>query len=259
LRFAGKVTFSSYHYSRVCEDITDDTSTEEDDLSDLEEEYNKTFLAEWQEYWNLNGEKLVWESWTEKYKDYIDPEFDSLNRISTMSLLSDSSSSSDEESPLSFKRMANPVSTGSIQDLTPVNGQKDTTNEENSTTKLEACVSMKRKRCEIEDNPSGPSPDKSVSGETGDSPEVLKKLWDEAWQAHSEEVYNTEYSSFATKNYKMIKPDKLEVTGAQAKKDRKLNKYWAQRYELFSKFDDGIKMDRGRLKLKLIYMISQTS
>ncbi|XP_044754685.1 trimethylguanosine synthase isoform X2 [Coccinella septempunctata] len=32
-------------------------------------------FLEWQKFWSVNGEKLIWESWITKYSDYINPEF----------------------------------------------------------------------------------------------------------------------------------------------------------------------------------------
>lgn len=33
----------------------------------------------WDKYWTLNGERLIWASWIEKYSEYIDPEFSKQN------------------------------------------------------------------------------------------------------------------------------------------------------------------------------------
>jgi len=34
-----------------------------------------SFQSGWEKYWAKNGERLIWQSWIEKYIDYINPEF----------------------------------------------------------------------------------------------------------------------------------------------------------------------------------------
>lgn len=36
--------------------------------------------------------------------------------------------------------------------------------------------------------------------------------------------------------------------------DKNLTKYWLQRYRLFSRFDEGIKMDRGNVTIKMLFL-----
>jgi len=31
--------------------------------------------SDWENYWNLNGPSLIWQSWVEEYKEFIDPEY----------------------------------------------------------------------------------------------------------------------------------------------------------------------------------------
>lgn len=38
----------------------------------------------WEKYWSKNGERLIWQSWIEKYIDYINPEFLSTNGIPSL-------------------------------------------------------------------------------------------------------------------------------------------------------------------------------
>lgn len=58
------------------------TKHKNQDYSLDEIHYNK-INQEWQEYWSINGEMLVWNSWTEKYKDYLDPKY--INYLETES------------------------------------------------------------------------------------------------------------------------------------------------------------------------------
>lgn len=39
----------------------------------------------WEKYWAKNGERLIWQSWIEKYIDYINPEYLDQNKMPTMS------------------------------------------------------------------------------------------------------------------------------------------------------------------------------
>ncbi|GAV03334.1 hypothetical protein RvY_13775 [Ramazzottius varieornatus] len=34
-----------------------------------------TAASEWEKYWTANGDRLVWQSWLEKYRDYVNPDF----------------------------------------------------------------------------------------------------------------------------------------------------------------------------------------
>lgn len=38
----------------------------------------------WEKYWSKNGERLIWQSWIEKYIDYINPEFLGANGIPSL-------------------------------------------------------------------------------------------------------------------------------------------------------------------------------
>ena len=49
-----------------------------------------------------------------------------------------------------------------------------------------------------------------------------------------------------TRSKKRKKRRKINPMPAEIADDKELRKYWGQRYRLFSKFDDGIKMDRGK-------------
>ncbi|CAH1282036.1 unnamed protein product [Diabrotica balteata] len=46
-----------------------------DSGTDLTEQLIHDFDSDWQKFWSLNGEKLIWESWIDKYSQYINPEY----------------------------------------------------------------------------------------------------------------------------------------------------------------------------------------
>lgn len=46
-----------------------------DSGADLTECLKHDYDTDWQKFWSLNGEKLIWESWIAKYSDYINPEY----------------------------------------------------------------------------------------------------------------------------------------------------------------------------------------
>lgn len=43
--------------------------------TDVTNSGKQNIFLEWQKYWSLNGEKLIWESWITKYSDFINPEY----------------------------------------------------------------------------------------------------------------------------------------------------------------------------------------
>jgi trimethylguanosine synthase len=63
----------------------DDEITEDDDArADYHHERNNSLpelfhddehVSGWEKYWSKNGERLIWQSWIEKYIDYINPEY----------------------------------------------------------------------------------------------------------------------------------------------------------------------------------------
>ncbi|XP_969535.2 trimethylguanosine synthase isoform X2 [Tribolium castaneum] len=46
-----------------------------DSGADLTECIRHDIDADWQKFWSLNGEKLIWESWIAKYSAYINPDY----------------------------------------------------------------------------------------------------------------------------------------------------------------------------------------
>lgn len=46
-----------------------------DSGADLTEYVKHDIDIDWQKFWSLNGEKLIWESWIGKYSAYINPDY----------------------------------------------------------------------------------------------------------------------------------------------------------------------------------------
>jgi hypothetical protein len=67
--------------------------------------------------------------------------------------------------------------------------------------------------------------------------------WKEEWDNHCQEVYTTEYQ---TQEKKHIQERHITVTYENAMHIPGIRKYYAQRYQLFSKYDEGIKLDYGK-------------
>ncbi|XP_067140079.1 trimethylguanosine synthase [Centruroides vittatus] len=42
----------------------------------MDEIHQNKLIQEWEIYWSTNGETLIWNSWVEKYKDFIDPNYE---------------------------------------------------------------------------------------------------------------------------------------------------------------------------------------
>jgi len=49
-----------------------------------------------------------------------------------------------------------------------------------------------------------------------------------------------------------LNPKFLKTLPDEIQKDTSLLKYWHSRYRLFKKFDQGIKLDRGKLKITIL-------
>ncbi|ODN05721.1 Trimethylguanosine synthase [Orchesella cincta] len=181
-----------------------DASCDSDSNLHCEKENNNEdrFQAAWKDFWSQNGEKLTWESWCEKYGDYMNADF---NILSSYTLPSSA-----------------------------------------------------------EEVPAPEEEDKLSTDQVG---------WQEKWEEHVNEIYKTIYYNFfndqwlpSLEKMKISKgdanlPKKKGGKNKKKKKNRRhsgvnvaelplelqartdLHKYWAQRFELFSRFNAGIQLD----------------
>lgn len=46
-----------------------------DSGADLTEHLKHDIEADWNKFWSINGEKLIWQSWIEKYSAYINSDY----------------------------------------------------------------------------------------------------------------------------------------------------------------------------------------
>ncbi|CAL8101186.1 unnamed protein product [Orchesella dallaii] len=161
------------------------------------------FQTAWKDFWSKNGEKLTWEAWIKKYGDYVDPDFNILSSYTKSNL--------------------------------------------NSEKEAQALL-------EEESLPSA------------------ELSWKQKWAEHVDELYATIYYTFFNDQWlpslEKMKIAKVEHSrkkkGGKNKKKKKnrrqsgvniaelpvelqlredLHKYWAQRFELFSRFNAGIQLD----------------
>lgn len=75
-----------YHRRNSRQEQADDEPSEyhHERNNSLPELFNDdAHLSGWEKYWSKNGERLIWQSWIEKYIDYINPEFLNSNGIPT--------------------------------------------------------------------------------------------------------------------------------------------------------------------------------
>ncbi|XP_023210618.1 uncharacterized protein LOC111613502 [Centruroides sculpturatus] len=63
-----KEKYNDYYLNEFHQETNYDYSTDEIHQSKL--------IQEWEIYWSTNGETLIWNSWVEKYKDFIDPNYE---------------------------------------------------------------------------------------------------------------------------------------------------------------------------------------
>lgn len=163
------------------------------------------FLKDWESYWALHGQDILWRTWNEKYRDYINPNYDLVDEIKNIPICSDSSS--DEKDDINM----------------PTEGS--------TVVKLSDKTREMLKRRQDEKKETGPkNPD---------------ELWQETWNNHCQDEYTGEYQNYAKKYNKLPKLD--FITGEDAKNNSCTRKYYAQRYELFSKYDEGIRLDCGKM------------
>ncbi|CAG7823535.1 unnamed protein product [Allacma fusca] len=142
--------------------------------------------ADWLKYWEEKGDEIVNKSWLEKYRDYINPEFD----LSTW------------------------VGSGEPE--------VSETSDSNTTDADEADGSCK-----------GKLPEDGLSEGDTDT------LWLQEWHNHYSEIYFQERSKF----FEVARTAEEEADMCAELRNKSLRKYWVMRYHLFSKFDDGIKLD----------------
>lgn len=51
------------------------TIQQSDSGTDLNEHFIHDIESDWNKFWSMNGEKLIWESWIDKYSQYINPDY----------------------------------------------------------------------------------------------------------------------------------------------------------------------------------------
>jgi len=182
-----KYLIKTYSLYDTEDDFSEDTIVEEE----IGGTYSEQFLSEWEKYWQEEGEKILWSTWTEKYKEYFNPQFDLIDRIKTMELYSDSE-------------------------------------EENETVSKDEDEAKSKRKV-----------DNLQAEERAETQQDEK--WNAVWEDHCKEVYSDEFQKRAKNHSKKMKFDNND-----AKHNPALKKYWSQRYALFSKFDQGIKLDYGK-------------
>ncbi|XP_056642517.1 trimethylguanosine synthase [Diorhabda sublineata] len=57
------------------------TIQQSDSGTDLNEQFIHDIESDWNKFWSLNGEKLIWESWIDKYSQYINPDYISQKKL----------------------------------------------------------------------------------------------------------------------------------------------------------------------------------
>lgn len=72
------------------------------DLSECTNNLSKDLNSKWQKYWAQNGEKLIWQSWIEKYSDYINPDYLVFNQTDSGSEIKSKIESKDTFSKFNF-------------------------------------------------------------------------------------------------------------------------------------------------------------
>jgi hypothetical protein len=220
------------------------------------EEYTKQFLNDWEKYWTENGEQIVWSSWLEKYKDYINPDFDLVDRVKNMSLCNNDSDSN------SSPRYVGSGGSSSSEDM-PAKPSDSKVEEVDVSEEAEEkdevasgegnkSVSVKRKISESREAGNSAAGHSDTFSDSSDETTPKKKdetsnqaLWDLAFKQHGEEEYISEYDKFYRKKNKLRKlndgSSKVTTMSPQTRK------YFAQRYQLFSLYDKGILLDDGKV------------
>ncbi|XP_021955395.1 trimethylguanosine synthase isoform X2 [Folsomia candida] len=81
------------------------------------------------------------------------------------------------------------------------------------------------------------SKDKSTNRTNEEESKSANEMWQETWDNHCQEEYANEYQKYVKKHMKMRK------VSIPCENDPRIRKYFDQRYQLFSKYDEGIKLD----------------
>ncbi|CAG9857603.1 unnamed protein product [Phyllotreta striolata] len=206
-----------------------------DSGTDLNEHPVHDIDADWHRFWSINGEKLIWESWIEKYSHYINPEYllpaqkeplddhklESSKRFKQESLKKDKSQSellrtlsggSDEKVSLSndVSEGWNPLSTiDSIEDDAEAEkllASRCCSRTGGSLRTIDSITNVTRMTVSSLDfseaGASGSSESfSSVSSADGsvsseDSDEDYQRQWNELWKRHYEDQYAEQYNKF---------------------------------------------------------------
>lgn len=203
------------------------------DLSEYSHQETTNYEQEWQRYWSQQGEELIWKSWIDKYKMYINPEY--LDKYSE-----DTQEPQDDIEPIqeitqrnqmlvrnlsgsdSYDKLNNVQSEGWNQ-LSPTSNEIETENERllnsrcgsvaSSTAKTFATtdsmtnvthmtvssvdLSVSSKNSESLSSPlsSIQSSDQSSSDEPEESMDS-DQYWHNLWKNHYEEQYKENYNKF---------------------------------------------------------------
>ncbi|CAN8005941.1 unnamed protein product [Ixodes pacificus] len=177
---------------------------------------------EWQSFWQQNGDHLVWQSWVQKYRDYICPEYlkDTTNQHKPSQVFGtppnprDSSVSSqnktDEEEGISAKLLPDQCN-GVIGDeacsvghpSALEDGRCDRGNEDEARSGVEI---LSERGSDAPTDSAGEHPivadSELVSMESSPVAEAVgsdDELWKELWDKHYVEVYNQYYGIFVLK------------------------------------------------------------
>ena len=73
-------------------------------------------------------------------------------------------------------------------------------------------------------------------------------LWAAEWDTHYTQTYYDEYNKFLEGAKQAAEEASMPE---DIRKNPNLKKYWVNRYHLFSKYDDGIKLDEGMFLFRM--------
>lgn len=185
--------------------------------------------GDWENFWQKNGDNLVWQSWVQRYGEYMSPDYvrnsaeTSTDRLvsasentcdaaeSSTDTITGAELNADKSEGLSDKAHASPEvgtneeETGSVSNsevaATLCTDRRDESSEKNTPEStvgdgLSECKSLKESHG---DQASG-------EGETAVTQKSDDELWKEVWDQHYVEVYNHYYSLFGLNSGDETKP-----------------------------------------------------
>ncbi|XP_077546085.1 uncharacterized protein LOC144158808 isoform X1 [Haemaphysalis longicornis] len=199
----------------------DDLEEDEEELPNLsppeDQELRETAVSDWENFWHENGDSLVWQSWVQRYGEYMSPEY-AKNCVETLpdhslpasdNTCEAANSSTDTVTESKLRKGKSKVLSHRGPEMETNKGETS-----NSNVAAASCADGKNESSQNSTQESTgelkPLEELRVDHASQDgAAETLKsddELWKEVWDQHYIEVYNHHYSLFGLNSGDGVEP-----------------------------------------------------